>query len=575
MKVLLPVWVPCERIYWGLYSDMAAVHRCLLVSDFNAAPLAGYLRNDKESPQLEVVEAPYGLVEPVLLGEHEIWQQQPNCALVWTRPQVVSAFARLLDGEVVTGEEIDAEVELLVELFTGAAGHLTTLFVALWTLPPYERGLGVGDLKSGGVMRTLLRMNTQLIERADRVDNLYLFDAARWLAAADGRRFDAKLWHMGKIAFANSVLRVAVGETKAALRALDGRAKKLIVLDLDDTLWGGIVGEVGWRELQMGGHDHIGEAHADFQRALKALARRGVLLALASRNEEAVALEAIDEHPEMILRRGDFAAWRIHWGDKAESVEALVSELNIGLQDVVFIDDSPAERARVREALPEVLVPEWPADPAFYVEALSALKVFDIVSLSREDRERTQLYAIEERRRQARGQFSSMDAWLERLELQVFVEELNEENGARAVQLLNKTNQMNLCTRRLSRAELEQWSKGRGCEFWTFRVVDRFGDAGLAGLLGLQSNTSGVTLCDFVLSCRVMGRQIEETMLHFALRRARVLGGDKLVAEFLPTAKNKPCYDFFARTPLERDGHLFYGAGNELVALPSHVQFHS
>jgi len=555
---------------------MAVAHTCLLVSDFNVAPLAGYLRNDRESPALSVVEAPYGLVEPVLLGEHEVWQQDPDCALVWTRPQAIcTAFARLLDGEGVTEEEIDAEVALFVDLLAGAAGRLAALFVPLWALPPYERGFGMGDLKRGGIARTLLRMNARLIDRADSIDNFYLFDSARWFGAADGRRFDAKLWHMGKVAFANAVLRVAVGETKAALRALDGRNKKLIVLDLDDTLWGGTVGEVGWREIQLGGHDHVGEAHADFQRALKALTRRGILLGVASRNEEAVALEAIDEHPEMVLRRSDFAAWRIHWGDKAESVAALVSELNIGLQDVVFIDDSAAERARVREALPEVSVPEWPADPAFYVEALAELKVFDVVSLSREDGERTRLYAAEERRRQEHRQFSSFDAWLERLQLQVHVEALNAENAARAVQLLNKTNQMNLRTRRLGRTELEQWAKGSGCEFWTFRVVDRFGDAGLTGLIGLQRSASRGVLCDFVLSCRVMGRQVEETMLHFAAQRARALDCGELVAEYLPTAKNKPCCDFFISTPLQRDGHLFCWPTKEILPLPPHVQLHA
>ncbi len=552
---------------------MAAGHTCLLVSDFNTAPLAGYLRHDTESPTLRVVEAPYGIVERVLLGEHEVWQEQPDCALVWTRPQAACvALDRLLQGEGEASAEIDGETACFVDMLVGAAGRLQALFVPLWVLPPYERGLGVGDFKSGGIAWALQRMNAHLLARVEGVENIYLFDTARWLAAAEGRRFDAKLWHMGKLAFANSVLRVAVGETKAALRALDGRGKKLIVLDLDDTLWGGTVGEVGWRELRLGGHDHIGEAHADFQRALKALARRGVLLALASRNEEAVALEAIDEHPEMVLRRRDFSAWQIHWGDKAESVVALVEELNIGLQDVVFIDDNAAERARVREALPEVLVPEWPSDPAFYIEALAGLKVFDSVGLSAEDGGRTQLYATEARRRQERRQFSSLDAWWARLDVRVYAEAFNAENGARAVQLLNKTNQMNLRTRRLNIAELRQWAGVAEREFWTFRVVDRFGDAGLTGLMGLDASGGRGELCDFVLSCRVMGRQVEEAILHFATRRALALGCSELLAEYVPTEKNKPCRDFFSRSALTREGETFFWRAGEPLPLPAHVQ---
>lgn len=552
---------------------MSVEHVCLLVSDFNVTPLAGYLRNGKESPALRVVEAPFGMVEPVLLGEHEVWLQKPNCALVWTRPQAAcAAFGRLLQGEIDASTEIEGEIAHFVDLLLGAAKRLRTLFVPLWVLPPHERGVGVGDLRRGGIAWGLERMNAHLLARAEEVENLYVLDAARWLAAAGGRPFDAKLWYMGKIAFANSVLRTAAGETKAALQTLDGRGKKLIVLDLDDTLWGGTVGEVGWRELRLGGHDPIGEAHADFQRALKTLVRRGVLLALASRNEEAVALEAIDQHPEMILRRGDFAAWQIHWRDKAASVEALAVELNIGLQDVVFIDDNPAERARVREALPEVWVPEWPAEPAFYAEALADLKAFDRAVLSEEDSARTELYAAEARRRKERDHSSSLDAWLERLELRIYAEQFNEENGARAVQLLNKTNQMNLRTRRLNVAELREWAAREECELWTLRVVDRFGDAGLTGLLGLEAGKGSGALCDFVLSCRVMGRQVEEAMLHFATQRARALGWSELTAEYVPTAKNKPCGEFFARSALEREGDLYYWRADEPLALPPHVQ---
>src|SRR5262249_25838083 len=160
---------------------------------------------------------------------------------------------------------------------------------------------------------------------------------------------------LGKIAFAPEVLRLAAADVKAALRAVQGRSRKLVVLDLDDTLWGGVVGDVGWESLRLGGHDPIGEAFVEFQRALAALARRGVVLAIASKNTEAVALEAIDRPPEMVLRRRHFAGWRIDWRDKAGNILELVSELRLGLDAVVFLDDNPVERERVRGALPAVL----------------------------------------------------------------------------------------------------------------------------------------------------------------------------------------------------------------------------
>ena len=550
-----------------------SVHRCLLISDFNATPLAGYLRNDGETPAVEVVEAPYGAVESVLLPDHAAWQEKPDCALVWTRPQAVSpAFAALGEGGQIEMQLLEEDVRRFAALLATAAQALRALLVPLWTVPALERGLGVGDLKKGGMARTLLQMNAVLVECIEAESQLFALAAQHWGAAAPGPAFDPKLWYMGKIAFANPVFRDAVREVKAALRTLDGRSKKLVVLDLDDTLWGGIVGEVGWRGLRLGGHDHIGEAHADFQRVLKALARRGVLLALASRNEEGVALEAIDQHPEMVLRRADFAAWRIHWGDKAESVAALVEELNIGLQDVVFIDDSAAERARVRDALPEVLVPEWPSDPTRYVEALAQLRCFDAVALSREDGERTQLYAAERRRRQAKTEVASLREWLQGLELRIEAMRLSGDHSGRAAQLLNKTNQMNLRTRRLGEAELVEWAATADREFWVFRVADRFGDAGLTGLLGLEKDGRAVRVADFVLSCRVMGRQVEEAVLHFATERGRQMRGQTLVAEYAATEKNKPCFELFARVFPNPQGDRFTWDLTEPFPLPSHVQ---
>src|SRR5262249_22447003 len=161
--------------------------------------------------------------------------------------------------------------------------------------------------------------------------------------------FSPRLWYLGKIPYANEVFKEAARDVKSALRGLAGKARKLVIVDLDETLWGGIVGEDGWEHIKLGGHDPASEALADFQRELKALTRRGILLGIVSKNEEAVALAAIDKHPEMVLRRSDFTGWRINWGDKAANIVDLVNELNLGIDSVVFIDDNPSERARVRE----------------------------------------------------------------------------------------------------------------------------------------------------------------------------------------------------------------------------------
>jgi len=341
------------------------------------------------------------------------------------------------------------------------------------------------------------------------------------------------------------VLAEAARDIKAAVRGLTGQARKLVVVDLDDTLWGGIVGDAGWENLRLGGHDAVGEAFVDFQKALKQLTRRGVVLGIASKNTESVALEAMRNHPAMVLRPDDFVGWRINWGDKARNIADLAAELNLGLQSVVFLDDNPVERARVREALPEVFVPDWPEDELLYPSALLALRCFDAPAVSREDAERTRLYASDREREALKRDVGSLDEWLAGLDIRVRVEPLGPANVARVTQLFNKTNQMNLTTRRLTEHELAEWAGEPGRALWAVTVADRFGEAGLTGILGLQASGGRCHVVDFILSCRVMGRRIEETMAHLAVAWARERGLGVVEAAYVATAKNRPCHDFW------------------------------
>jgi FkbH-like protein len=554
---------------------VADPHRCLLVADFNLGNFAGLLGNDPEEPKVEVIGTPYGQVVPALARGGTWWEEAPDCCLVWTRPEgVCESFGRLLAGERVDLETVFGEVDEFAERLLDAAGRVKGLFAAAWWTPFLQRGQGMLDLRPGvGVGDALLRMNLRLADRLGEADNIFLLDTRKWVETAGSATFQPKLWYMGKIPFGQQVFAEAVRDLKAGLDGLDGRGRKLIVVDLDDTLWGGIVGEVGWEQLKLGGHDHAGEAFVDFQRALKRLNRRGILLAIASKNEERVALEAIAQHPEMVLGLADFAGWRIDWGDKGQNIDDMVAELNLGLQSVVFIDDNPAERARVGEALPEVFVPEWPADSALYASTLLGLRCFDAPRVSAEDRQRSLMYAAERQRRETRGRVPSLQEWLDSLELKVRVEELNAANLPRAAQLLNRTNQMNLSTRRLSETELREWADGEGREVWVFHASDRFGDSGLTGLASLECRGEKGLIIDFVLSCRVMGRQIEETMIHHLTQRAGEAGTERLVAELVSTAKNAPCRDFFSRVFQEEDqGNRFVRELERDLPLPSHVE---
>ena len=525
--------------------------RCVLVSDFNMGNFAGYLNNDPESPPVAAVLAPYGqVVQTLTQADSPVWDRKPDGCVVWTRPEaVIESFNHLSMHESVATARILAEVDDYSALLLTAAARVRSLFVPAWTLPTSIRGCGMMDLRNEvGMANTLMRMNLRLADNVAGASNIYLLNTQKWIESSGESAFNPKLWYMGKVAFGNKVFAAAVKDLKAALRGIDGEARKLIIVDLDHTLWGGTVGDLGWENIRLGGHDAVGEACVDFQKALKALNNRGVLLGIVSKNEESIALEAIRKRKEMVLGIDDFCGWKINWKDKAQNVVDLVAEVNVGLQSTVFIDDDPMERQRVREALPEVFVPEWPADATRYRFALSGLRCFDVPALSAEDAARAEMYAVERRRTETRKRIGSVDEWLPTLGLKVRIEELDDFNLPRAAQLMNKTSQMNLATRRMTEGELADWAMQGNKKLWVFHVSDKFGDYGLTGLLGLETRDGKGRIADFVLSCRAMGRKVEETMISHSIQFARSEGMEEIYADYVQTRRNVPCLHFLART---------------------------
>ena len=309
-------------------------------------------------------------------------------------------------------------------------------------------------------------------------------------------------------------------------------SKKLVIVDLDNTMWDGIVGDIGVENII---------PNIELQKSLLKLKNNGMLLAISSKNEEGIAIEAINNHPDMILRMADFVSYRINWKDKASNIIEIVNELNIGVNSVVFIDDSKFERVLVNELLPEVLVLDWPIPLGFGWMYQS--------QVSDEDINRTRLYKDEFKRQKAMINIP-YDEWLKSLEIKITLGDVNQGNIKRVCQLLNKSNQMNLTTRRLNESELLSWIKTN--KMWAVTVSDRFGDAGLTGIISLAHNK----IIDFVLSCRVMGREIENTMIETVINYAREIGLKEIVAEYIPTSKNKPCYDFLMKSA-SKNGNTF------------------
>ena len=530
-------------------NKMEVKYSGVIISSFNIANFSAYLNNFVGNVKIESTTAQYGQVVQALMDK-KLWSNHPDFAVIWTLPEMaITTFNRLINYEAVNIEDIFKEIDLYCNLIINIVKVVNkAVLVPTWVIPSSYQWLGMLEMKDRiGITNILMQMNLRLSKNFNNEPNIYLLNTQKWVEiVSSNKAFNPKMWYLGKIAFGNEVFQEAVKDVISALNGISGNAKKLIVVDLDETLWGGIVGDIGWENLALGGHDAIGEALVDFQKALKALTNRGILLGIVSKNEEIIAKEAIEKHPEMVLRLKDFAGWKINWHDKAHNIKALAEELNIGLQSVVFIDDNPTERALVRDLLPEVLVPEWPQDKLLFKKTLSQLDCFNVTTFSKEDSERTRMYVEERGRKETKEEIRDVEEWLKTLETVVTIDEINESYKNRVIQLINKTNQMNLSTRRMTENELLKWLSEGKRKLFVFRVADKFGDLGLAGITSIDINDDDTAqIIDFILSCRVMGRNIEETMLSCILRYANKIGVNKIYAKYLPTAKNKPCLDFW------------------------------
>jgi FkbH-like protein len=509
--------------------------RILLVADTVIDPLVRLLGGD-----VAATVAPYNQVRQTLLAPIE---GRPDVLLVWTTPSLaVPAFGRLLRFEPHDLPALLAEVDDFAAAVLHAAAGARFVFVTSWALPPYRRWVAAMAMRhEAGAANVLMRMNLRLAERLAPARNVVLLDVQHWQASLGRPAHDPKLHAMAQVHHSRELFARAASEIKAVYRGLTGQSRKLVICDLDNTLWGGVVGDDGMENLQLGGHDAAGQSFAAVQRELQSLQRRGVLLAVCSKNDPRIALDAISRHPEMVLRRDDFAAVQIGWGDKGAGVAAILRELNLLPSSAVFLDDHPAERALVRQTFPEVLVPELPEDVSAIPSFIAAMDCFETADLTAEDAGRTDLYRQEAQRRGASAGATTVQQWLDSLDIRLTVRPLDRASLPRAAQLLNKTNQFNMAGRRLGEAELWDWCAQPGRTALLFSVADKFGDAGATGLVTASTDGDTATLVDLVMSCRVMGKGIEQAMLSEA---CRAVGARTVFAPFVVTEKNGPCRQF-------------------------------
>jgi FkbH-like protein len=359
------------------------------------------------------------------------------------------------------------------------------------------------------------------------------------LAGAHGktRCINYEMYYRGAVALSESFLPIITDEYMSYIKALKNLTRKCIILDLDNVLWGGILGEDGFDGIKLGGGP-MGRAYADFQRLLLSYYNRGIILATNSKNNCGEALRVIQEHPSIM---------RINWKDKVENMIDLADELNLGLESMVFVDDSPQERERIRQALPQVFVLDLPVSPFRHCEALHNVKDFNSLILSEEDTRRGDMYYAKRKRRDLLKSKGNLEDFLKSLDIRAEVKYVNSFTMPRITSLINRTNQFNVTTRRYNLAEVEEMcSQPDEFGIYNMRIRDKFGDEGIVGVAIVRKEGRKWVIDTFLISCRVIGRKVETALLAKIVEDAQREGASFLIGEFIPTKKNAPAKSLYS-----------------------------
>jgi FkbH-like protein len=439
-----------------------------------------------------------------------------------------------------------AAVSRVTEAWQAAIDGTAAQIIQLtFTPPPQDAYHALSSVMNAGRVRTTRKINDTLFECAPT--RVTLIDAEHIATCTAGPWEDPILWSSVKVYPASRVLPNVAEHFVSCIRAELGLSRKLLILDLDNTLWGGVVGEDGLGGIRLGPPSAAGERYQEFQQYIKALGQRGVLLAVASKNNSEDAAEVFRRHQASVLRLEDFVSFKANWLDKPTNIRQIASELRLGLDSFVFLDDNPAERSAVREELPEVIVPEISGEPSESIAALERGLYFQAIRLTSEDLTRGASYRAGAKQELLRQRGAGLDQYLTDLCMQIEHGPVEADTCVRVTQLINKTNQFNLTTKRYSQEEVNRRMISPDFWFRWYRLRDRFADHGLIGVLLAERTDREWTVETWLMSCRVIGRGVEAFMFRDMVECARRSGADRLRAHYIPTAKNNLVEDLLPR----------------------------
>jgi FkbH-like protein len=547
--------------------DDGPLSRVYVLRNFTLEPLAPFLELAaiKRGLRVEARFAPFDAIEHELASESSLLRSEPHDLVVLALWLDALPWA-FTDAGVLRADAVAEHVEGLVARLREAGPSpigVTTFLPPLVRTSHWPGYAALAALNER--VRRLASSRVTVIDLARMAEQIGLENA-----------YEPRYWFLYRAPLSPALGRRLSESLARDLAAAKGRHKKVLVLDCDGTLWGGVVGEDGPAGIALDAHDHPGNVFHAFQRQVVALSHRGVLIALCSKNDEASVFEVLDDHPGAALRRAHVSAHRVNWAPKVDNLIALSRELNVGLDSFVFVDDSPVECAFVRAALPMVDVLEVPKNTADLPGLLQRYDGFPAGPITPEDKARARAYAEEEVRRGDRASFSDFDSFVSSLALRAEVGSARASDVARVAQLTQRTNQFNLTTRRYRESDVEALLASPDALVFVMRAADRYGDYGLVGVGIVKREGESLRVDSLLMSCRALGRGLEQALLAEVLAEARRRFGElPLTAEYLPTAKNGLVERFYADAGFQAtregdDGTRYQATERALAARAPH-----
>jgi FkbH-like protein len=497
---------------------------------------------------LEVISSNYGqVIQEALSANSAVNQAAPDAVLIAIDYRGLPI--RPTPGRAEESQaSIDGALGFLNTIRSGIKSNSNAICIFQTLAAPPESNFGSLDRVLPGTTRYLIDgINRGIGEAVLGTEDIVLDVASIAEIVGLHEWHCPRQWNFGKFPFSEAYLPLYADHLARIVAAMRGKSRRCLVLDLDNTLWGGVIGDDGLEGIRVAQGDATGEAHLAVQQMALALRDRGVVLAVSSKNEDETARMPFRHHPEMLLKEEHFAVFQANWHDKATNIKNIAEDLSLGLESLVFLDDNPVERGLVRNMLPEVAVPELPDDPALYARTLSAAGYFEAIALLKEDLQRADFYQDNAKRIALRNQAGDLSSYLASLQMEITFQPFDETGRARITQLINKSNQFNLTTRRYTEAEVAEIERDLSRFTLQVRLADVFGDNGMISVIICRQDAPHAWQIDtWIMSCRVLGRSVERMVLQEILENARQHGIHTLHGTYIPTDRNKLVTDHYS-----------------------------